>query len=308
MNEESRLNQLKEKIRKWKQEGYNVDELESKIKDVKIQTSQIEVKSSIPSVRKPKYEYILGAIALFVIIAVIAFGIYRVYFEDFNTGEDVWNEESISAVDTDGDGVGDNTDTFPNDSTQWADTDNDGYGDNLTGNNPDAFIYDSSEWKDSDNDGVGNNKDDFPYDESETIDTDKDGYGDNSDDFPSDIKLHEKKAIFGEANLEGNWTFNRSHGEGFGGDVESDYQYVIVRWEVIDPHFDSLSQAQRDKIYLTIENKKIVNQYRFSDSDNWYLTFPVTYENWGEWSFIWRCDKDFDWPEFKVHWEVYQAK
>ena len=39
-DEESRLESMKGKVRKWKEEGYKVDELEGKIKDVTIQTPQ----------------------------------------------------------------------------------------------------------------------------------------------------------------------------------------------------------------------------------------------------------------------------
>ena len=45
----------------------------------------------------------------------------------------------------------------------------------------DAFPNDASETMDSDMDGVGDNADAFPSDASETMDTDRDGIGDNSD-------------------------------------------------------------------------------------------------------------------------------
>ena len=57
------------------------------------------------------------------------------------------------------------------------DTDGDGLGDNA-----DAFPNDPNEKVDSDGDGVGNNADAFPTDPSETTDTDGDGVGDNADD------------------------------------------------------------------------------------------------------------------------------
>ena len=62
-------------------------------------------------------------------------------------------------IDSDGDGVKDNIDAFPNDPTQWADRDGDRYGDNPNGINPDAFPDDPTEWKDSDSDGTGDNAD-----------------------------------------------------------------------------------------------------------------------------------------------------
>ena len=84
-------------------------------------------------------------------------------------------------VDSDFDGVGDNSDVFPMDASESADTDGDGVGDNA-----DAFPLDASETVDSDGDGVGDNSDVFPQDASESADSDGDGVGDNSDPFPFD--------------------------------------------------------------------------------------------------------------------------
>ncbi|MDD9990742.1 MAG: hypothetical protein OXP75_02990 [Rhodospirillales bacterium] len=102
-------------------------------------------------------------------------------------------------VDTDGDGVADADDAFPNDPDETADSDEDGVGDNA-----DAFPDDPAETADSDGDGVGDNADahnvpndrdndgvadsgdDFPDDPSETRDSDEDGVGDNADAFPLD--------------------------------------------------------------------------------------------------------------------------
>lgn len=68
----------------------------------------------------------------------------------------------IPATDTDGDGVADAEDAFPDD---------------------------ASETTDSDNDGVGDNADIFPNDGSETVDSDNDGIGDNSDAVPNDASI-----------------------------------------------------------------------------------------------------------------------
>ena len=62
-----------------------------------------------------------------------------------------------AAVDSDGDGVPDTEDAFPNDPTESADSDGDGVGDNA-----DAFPNDPTESADSDGDGVGDNTDAFP--------------------------------------------------------------------------------------------------------------------------------------------------
>lgn len=86
-------------------------------------------------------------------------------------------------TDLDGDGYGNSTDLFPKNPLEWFDTDNDGYGDN-----EDAFPNDAAEYKDSDGDGVGDNEDAFPHNPRETIDSDGDGVGDNEDAFPNDPK------------------------------------------------------------------------------------------------------------------------
>ncbi len=59
--------------------------------------------------------------------------------------------------DSDGDGVNDDEDAFPNDPEETVDTDGDGVGDNA-----DAFPDDASEWLDSDGDGIGDNADTTP--------------------------------------------------------------------------------------------------------------------------------------------------
>jgi hypothetical protein len=81
--------------------------------------------------------------------------------------------------DSDGDGVGDNSDAFPNDVNETHDDDDDG-----VGNNADAFPQDGNETHDDDNDGIGNNTDAFPQDANETMDSDGDGVGDNEDPEP----------------------------------------------------------------------------------------------------------------------------
>ena len=66
-----------------------------------------------------------------------------------------WYEQlGGGAKDSDGDGVNDDEDAFPNDPKETADTDNDGVGDNA-----DVFPNDPTEIADCDNDGVGDNAD-----------------------------------------------------------------------------------------------------------------------------------------------------
>jgi hypothetical protein len=109
--------------------------------------------------------------------------------------------------DSDGDGTPDEEDAFPNDPSEWLDTDGDTIGNNTDSDDDndtysdvnDAFPLDASEWLDTDGDTIGNNADTdddndsylddsdaFPLDASEWIDTDGDLVGDNSDAFPND--------------------------------------------------------------------------------------------------------------------------
>ncbi|MDP7028594.1 MAG: right-handed parallel beta-helix repeat-containing protein [Phycisphaerales bacterium] len=93
--------------------------------------------------------------------------------------EDAFPDDPNEWADSDSDGVGDNGDAFPNDPNEWADSDGDGVGDN-----GDAFPNDPNEWADSDGDGVGDNGDAFPNDPNEWADSDGDGMGDNEDTAP----------------------------------------------------------------------------------------------------------------------------
>jgi hypothetical protein len=100
-------------------------------------------------------------------------------------------EDEVAQKDSDGDGVDDNSDAFPNDPTEWADSDGDGYGDNS-----DAYPDDDTRHEidpgdpDTDGDGFPDSTDDFPNDPTEWVDTDGDGYGDNSDEYPNDPSRH----------------------------------------------------------------------------------------------------------------------
>jgi len=117
--------------------------------------------------------------------------------------QDPFPNDPTESSDADGDGVGDNGDAFPNDPEESADGDGDGVGDNGdafpndpeesadgdgdgVGDNGDAFPSDPAEWADSDGDGVGDNGDAFPSDPAEWADSDGDGVGDNGDAFPND--------------------------------------------------------------------------------------------------------------------------
>lgn len=96
---------------------------------------------------------------------------------------------STAASDTDGDGIADDADAYPNDPAASVDTDKDGFpdawntgkseSDSTTGLTLDAFPTDAGESVDSDGDGVGDNGDAFPDDAGESADADGDGLGDN---------------------------------------------------------------------------------------------------------------------------------
>ena len=91
-------------------------------------------------------------------------------------GPDAFPNDPTETIDTDEDGMGDNTDEFPSNSTETIDTDGDGIGDNA-----DTFPSDSNETTDTDGDGIGDNVDAFPENNSEWSDLDGDGIGDNID-------------------------------------------------------------------------------------------------------------------------------
>ena len=91
--------------------------------------------------------------------------------------------------DSDGDGIADAYDAFPDDRSERYDTDLDGIGNNRdtdddndgVADGDDAFPLDVRESSDRDGDGVGDNGDAFPDDGSEWADSDGDGIGDNAD-------------------------------------------------------------------------------------------------------------------------------
>lgn len=85
--------------------------------------------------------------------------------QNYDTEWNIWlasvtsNDTSIDTgvtppVDSDGDGVIDSEDAFPQDPTETRDSDGDGVGDNS-----DVFPNDPTEWADSDGDGIGDNAD-----------------------------------------------------------------------------------------------------------------------------------------------------
>jgi len=99
--------------------------------------------------------------------------------DDDTTGDDdsTGDDDTTAEVDSDGDGVPDADDAFPEDPTEWEDTDGDG-----TGNNAD---------NDDDNDGILDPQETYYGDDcriSDPLDpdTDDDGIGDFTDPYPRD--------------------------------------------------------------------------------------------------------------------------
>ena len=95
---------------------------------------------------------------------------------------------TIDLVDTDGDGIADNSDTFPTDPAASVDSDGDGHpdawnegmsaNDSTTGLELDAFPLNADEVADTDGDGIGDNSDAFPTDIAASVDSDGDSYPD----------------------------------------------------------------------------------------------------------------------------------
>jgi len=109
-------------------------------------------------------------------------------------------------IDSDGDGVPDINDVFPNDPTEWEDSDND-----QIGNNADP---------DDDNDGVEDSEDAFPFDPSEQFDTDSDGVGNNADPDDDNDGIPDENDAFP---LDGNeWIDSDGDGIGDNGDTDDD--------------------------------------------------------------------------------------
>lgn len=110
-------------------------------------------------------------------------------------------------LDTDGDGVTDTNDAFPNEITQWYDEDLDGYGDNIDGFMGDQFPNDGTQFVDADGDGHGDNPagtegDLFPNNADQWEDMDGDGYGDNEQGLDGDM-FPEEPTQWMDSDLDG---------------------------------------------------------------------------------------------------------
>ena len=151
-------------------------------------------------------------------------------------------------LDTDGDGISNALDNFPNDSTQQYDTDGDGYGDNINGINGDAFPNNAEQYVDSDGDGYGDNQlglqgDKFPENSEQWEDLDGDGFGDNSDGY------------LGDKFMDDATQWNDSDGDGYGDNPVGNSPdacpnvagySTIDRFGCIDSDFDFYSDPDTD--------------------------------------------------------------
>lgn len=99
--------------------------------------------------------------------------------------------ENLALPDSDGDGINDGDDAFPNDPNEFVDTDGDGVGNEAdTDDDGDGVRDEDDDFPldptrsmdiDSDGDGVSDARDAFPNDPTESADTDSDGVGNGAD-------------------------------------------------------------------------------------------------------------------------------
>ena len=200
---------LKKGMRQKSEAEYNdiKNRLETAIKEYEGEQEATE-RAHISEKKRKRRNKIIAITSIAVVVLLIGSGIggYIWYSWDsdgdgIRDAEDVYPNDPAASIDTDKDGWPDkwnegkieedstsnpklHLDAFPNDPEEWADSDGDGYGDNKA----DTFPGNSDEWADNDGDGYGDNEDDkFPGNSDEWADNDGDGYGDNkADKFPND--------------------------------------------------------------------------------------------------------------------------
>ncbi len=127
----------------------------------------------------------------------VAFGkIGFAHWINFGRYEGRSDGQAVAIADSDGDGVDDSEDAFPDDPEESSDQDEDGVGDNS-----DAFPQDPTESADTDEDGVGDNADNCDaISNPDQLDGDQDGLGDLCDDDSTppatqELRLNEIQVI-----------------------------------------------------------------------------------------------------------------
>jgi len=176
----------------------------------------------------------------------------------------------VKKIDSDGDGLIDALDAFPEDDSEWYDTDGDGKGNNAdtdddgdgVDDEKDTFPLEPSEDTDTDTDSIGNNEDSdddndgivdtddaLPLDSTEHQDNDNDGVGDNKDADDDNDKVEDGKDAFPYNPQEskdtdndgiGNNSDDDDDGDGYIDSKDNDPLTKLVVPESINACLDSL--------------------------------------------------------------------
>ena len=151
-------------------------------------------------------------------------------------------------IDSDGDGIGDQTEQNQGTDPNNADTDGDGEDDGEDPNPTDSTVFGGSDTdgdgisdavdSDQDNDGLYNWEESSLGTDSKKYDTDGDGYNDKEDGYPLDNKKWEKEVISEILNIEPNTKQNL---------LPSDLQEQSSQEDLISE--DDASQVLGEKIY-----------------------------------------------------------
>lgn len=168
-----------------------------------------------------------------------------------------WNNDN--SVDSDGDGVDDALDAFPNDPLETVDSDGDGVGDN-----GDAFPNNAQETTDSDGDGTGDNSDAFVNNKDASIDSDGDGAPDAWN-ASCDASCQQASSLQLDAfpTNPNEWLDTDGDGEGNNTDTDSDNDGFSNQEEIaqgtdpLDP--TSYPQLTMPTISLLVDNDQQVD-------------------------------------------------
>ena len=173
---------------------------------------------------------------------------------NFIPDNELYGYDVFNLQDTDGDGVPDIEDYFPNDNCADTDTDQDGYPDTLLSNCTTTLEEDI----DDDNDGVYDIEDAFPLDPNESLDTDGDGIGDLTDNDDDGDGFTDDVDVFPLDSTESLDTDGDTIGNN--ADTDDDNDGVIDSEDVFP--LDSTESLDTDSAvsytHLTLPTKRIV--------------------------------------------------